>query len=423
MTSAVFVALVSLMLFPLAAMRAHASDYAADPENYLRALRALGPGDTLTLRSGLYRHGLPLHDIHGDPQRPIVIRGPRAGAPAVLLGRPDANTVSLARASYITVRDLLIDGLHLPVDAVKAEGRGGLVHHITLEGLTIVGHDFAQDIVAISTQSPAWAWVIRDNYIVGAGTGLYLGSSDGSAPFIAGLIEGNLVVNTIGYNIQIKHQAERSDVPSAPAGQSVTILRNNVFGKSRNASAGEFARPNVLLGHFPLRGSGRTDRYEVVDNVFFDNPNEALFQGEGNLLLERNLFFNPHGDAVVVQPHHDIPRRVSIVDNFVAASGRGVRVRGGDPGLEQAVARNAVYAREAIDGDAMQDNETGPFSAAPAAIPRWLARAKDTAPRATRLRLLERRACALIASATATESMQPDPALCAFLRTLADAAR
>jgi hypothetical protein len=427
MRRAILAGLAATVLFPLVAMLAHASDYVGNPENYLRTLRVLGPGDTLTLRAGLYRDGLPLHDIHGDAQHQIVICGPRFGAPAVLLGRPDANTVSLATASYITLRDMWLDGLHLPVDGVKAEGRGGPVHHITLERLTIVGHDFAQDIVAISTQSPAWGWVIRDNYIIGAGTGLYLGSSDGSAPFIAGVIEDNLIVDTIGYNIEIKHQAERPKLPDAPTGQSVTILRNNVFAKTRNGSTGKSARPNVLVGHFPLRGSGRTDRYEVVDNLFFDNANEALFQGEGNLLLERNVFFNAHGDAIVVQPHNDIPRRVSIVDNFVAASGRGVRVRGGDPDLEQAVARNAVYARETIDGGALHDNETGPFSAAPAALSGWLARARETAPPVTRLRSLERRACALSGSAADTVdaraySTRPDPALCTFLHTLADAA-
>jgi hypothetical protein len=421
MTSGFLVALIPAVFFSLAAGHASASEYAAGPENYLSTLRALGPGDTLTLRAGMYLQGLPLHDIHGDAQRRIVIQGPRAGNPAVLLGRLDANTVSLVRASYITVRDLSIDGLHLPVDAVKAEWRGGTVHHITLERLIIVGHDFAQDIIAISTQSPAWNWIIRENTIIGAGTGFYLGSSDGSAPFIAGLIEDNLVVDTIGYNLQIKHQVERAPVPGAPTEQSVTILRNNVFVKSRNASTGESARPNVLLGHFPLRGTGRTDRYEVVDNVFFDNPSEALFQGEGNLVIQRNIFFNPHGDAVVVRPHNDIPRNVSIGYNFVAATGSGVRVWGGDPGLEQVVARNAVYAGKAIEGGVLHDNQTGPFSAAPAAITRWLESARDTA-RAKRLRSLERRACASIESA-GTGSIQPDPALCTFLRTLADVAR
>ncbi len=420
MKAAFLAALIPALAFALSTLPARASDHVAGPEDYVSVVRALVAGDTLTLRPGMYRDGLPLHDIHGDARQPIVIQGPRAGVPAVLLGRPDANTVSLARASYITVRDIAIDGLHLPVDAVKAEGRGGTVHHITLERLIIVGHDFAQDIIAISTKSPAWAWVIRDNLIVGAGTGMYLGSSDGTAAFIAGVIEGNIIVNTTGYNIEIKQQSERSDAPDAPTEQSVTILRNNLFVKSRNASTGHFARPNLLLGHFPLRGSGRTDRYEVVDNVFFDNASEALFQGEGNLVVKGNVFFNPHGDAIVIQPHHDIPRSVSIVDNFVASAGRGVRVRGGDPALEQLVARDAVYAREPLDGGTLRENETGPFSAAPASLSAWLARRGDKARRAKLLQSFERRACAPMAPAVSAPP-QPDPSLCAFLRTLIDA--
>jgi hypothetical protein len=420
MTSAFVAALIPALVLALATLPVRASDHVAGPEDYLSAVRALVAGDTLTLRPGMYRDGLPLHDIHGDARLPIVIQGPRAGAPAVLLGRPDANTVSLARASYIAVRDVTIDGLHLPVDAVKAEGRGGMVHHITLERLIIVGHDFAQDIIAISTKSPAWSWVIRDNLIIGAGTGMYLGNSDGTAPFIAGVIEGNIIANTIGYNIEIKQQSERPDVPEMPVGQSVTVLRNNLFVKSRNASTGEFARPNLLLGHFPLRGSGRTDRYEVVGNVFFDNASEALFQGEGNLVLRGNVFFNPHGDAIVIQPHHDIPRSVSIVDNFVGSAGRGVRVHGGDPRLEQLVARDAVYAAEPLDGGTLRDNQTGPFSAAPASLSAWLARASDKARRAKLFRSFERRACGPMTLAV-TAPPQPDPSLCAFLRTLVDA--
>jgi hypothetical protein len=41
--------------------------------------------------------------------------------------------------------------------------------------------------------TPTWGRIIRRNVIDGAGTGIYLGNSDGSAPFVAGIIENNLI--------------------------------------------------------------------------------------------------------------------------------------------------------------------------------------------------------------------------------------
>ena len=49
-----------------------------------------------------------------------------------------------------------------------------------------------------------------------ARNGLYLGNSDSSGPFIAGIIEDKLIVDTIGYNIEIKPQAEPPKLPDAP---------------------------------------------------------------------------------------------------------------------------------------------------------------------------------------------------------------
>src|ERR1700720_3040376 len=65
MTSAFVATLIPALVFALATLPARASDYVAGPEDYLSAVRALVAGDTLTLRPGMYRDGLPLHDIHG----------------------------------------------------------------------------------------------------------------------------------------------------------------------------------------------------------------------------------------------------------------------------------------------------------------------------------------------------------------------
>ena len=97
-------------------------------------------------------------------------------------------------------------------------------------------------MVVISTKCPAWGWVIRDNEIIGAGAGIYLGDSDGSDPFIAGLIEHYPVVDTLGYNLQVEHQISNPDITGIPEGQNVTIIHHNVFSKAGGGSDAPMAR-------------------------------------------------------------------------------------------------------------------------------------------------------------------------------------
>ena len=337
----------------------YAETFRATPSDYLMILKKLQPGDHLLLASGEYRDGLPLHRLNGKAGKPIVITGPTAGDPAILLGRSGANTVSIVDSSYLTLRNMLLDGQGLDVDGVKAEGHARWAHHITLENLRIVNHHHDQQIVGISTKCPAWGWVIRGNVIIGAGTGMYLGHSNGSAPFVGGLIENNLIVDTIGYNLQIKHQTERAHVEGMPGGKSVTVIRHNVFSKLANGSRGRMARPNLLVGHWPPTGSGAEDVYAIYGNFFYQNPNEALFQGEGNIAFYSNVLVNTHGDAINVQAHNGVPRRVDVFRNTILAASSGIRISGGDPAHRQQVMANVVFAKASIAGGEQHANQTG----------------------------------------------------------------
>ncbi|GAB4178315.1 MAG: hypothetical protein OHK0026_02820 [Rhodocyclaceae bacterium] len=344
----------------------------ADPASYRERLRTLAPGDTLRLAPGEYAGGLPVHGLSGGPGNPIVIRGPARGAPAIFVARPGHNTVSIIDSRYVEIRDLVLEGRGVPVDAVKCEGHARWAHHITLENLLVLGHGNNQQTVGISTKCPAWDWTIRGNTILGAGTGMYLGDSDGSAPFVAGRIEYNVIIDSLGYNLQVKHQKPRPLLPGMPEGPSVTVIRHNVFAKPRAGSA-ESARPNVLVGHFPLEGPGREDRYAIYGNFFYENLHEALFQGEGNVALYSNLFVNRHGDGIHIQPHNDVPRRIEIAFNTVLAAGTGIRVlrkAEAAPSPRQAVRANAVFAASPIDAQ----DAAGNFTAAMAESARYLNR-------------------------------------------------
>jgi len=357
-------AVLSLLLAGLASAGG-AADYHAGPEDYRAYLSRLAAGDRLILREGDYDRGLPLHKLEGRADAPIVVVGPASGPRARFLARPGANTLSLLDVRHVVIRNLELDGRNLPVDAVKAEGHARFAHFVTLENLHIHDHAASQQSVGISSKCPAFGWVVRGNRIERVGTGMYFGDSDGSDPFVAGLIEGNHVSDTLGYSLQIKHQRARpADMPEADARHD-TVIRRNLFAKAGPLPVpGEkpaTLRPNVLVGHFPVGGPGGEDRYLIHGNLFWQNPGEALLQGEGNLAVYNNVFVNRLGPAVRIQPHNDIPRQVEVFHNTVLARGEGIalRQREGAPEFVQRVTRNLVFAARPLLGGEQHDNVTG----------------------------------------------------------------
>lgn len=369
----------------------------AGPGTYRALLRTLRPGDRLMLEPGVYADGLPLHGLTGATAAPIAIEGPSGTRRAIFRARSGAHTVSIVDSAHIAIRGLYLDGQNLPVDGVRAEGNARWAHHVTLEWLTIVKHGAHQQVVGISTKCPAWGWVIRGNEILGAGTGLYLGDSNGRAPFFEGVVENNVVVRPLGYCMQIKHQHARPAPAGATPAGAFTVIRGNRFEKGSQPVDPGNARPNVLVGHFPLQGTGSNDQYVVYGNVFEDNAQESLFQGEGNIALYSNLFVNRHGDGMRIQPHNHLPRTVSIFGNTVVVSGVGISVAGGEPGYRRYVANNAIFAEEPLRADATGINYTAPLDRAPMELLAPLASTaeRDFAPRPGALRGGERIPAAL----------------------------
>lgn len=348
------------------------ADYRASAADYREAIRHLKPGDRLLLAPGTYYQGLPLHRLAGQADRPITIEAADPLARPRFIARPGSNTVSLVDVRHLVLRDLELDGNDVPVDALKAEGHSHYADFITIERLYI--HDYAasQQNVGISTKCPAFGWIIRDTRIARAGTGMYLGDSDGSDPFVAGLIEGNHVSHTRGYNMQIKHQTARSP---GVTGRHDTVIRYNVFSK-RSSVPGPDARPNLLLGHFPLTGPGAADRYLVYGNLFLDNPSEALVQAEGRVALYDNVLINAGGDAIHIQPHNDVPRDIDIFSNTVLASGTGIRIRRGGTRYRQRLSANLIAAGVPVEGGERGGNVLLRYR------PEWLtAGVGDLAPR------------------------------------------
>lgn len=335
-----------------------AADYRAGAEDYRDYLRRLQPGDRLLLEPGDYRQGLALNNLSGRSGQPVIIEAANPAAPPHFIARPGANTASLVDVRHLVLRHLEFDGRNQPVDAIKAEGHSRYADFITLEHLFIHDHAASQQNVGISTKCPAFGWIIKSNRIERVGTGIYLGDSDGSDPFVGGLIEANRVAHTLGYNLQIKHQKMRL---GEYRDRSDTVIRYNVFSK-RDALPGPQARPNVLLGHFPLAGAGSEDRYLLYGNLFLHNPSEALLQAEGRVGVYDNVFINGSGDAIHIQAHNDVPRDMAIFSNTVLASGIGIQVRRAEGApYRQRVIANVVAAGSPLQGGEAVHNITLPY--------------------------------------------------------------
>jgi hypothetical protein len=355
-------AVLIFLLLALAAVKGRAAVINADPSNYKGLVAGLKPGDTLNLAAGTYPL-LSLRDLNGTAAAWITIQGPASGAPATVTVNPAnpacCNLVQLGNTSYVAIRNLRVDSAL--VDAIDGVNSSGITHNILVENCTFVGQGSHQQTVAISTKGTAWNWTIRGNSITEAGTGMYLGNSTGDSPFIAGVIENNLMVDTIGYNVQIKWQRPYTAPAGLPAGPNRTIIRNNVFIKNKAQSAWrtdqvDGARPNLLVGGYPTSGTGANDTYEIYGNFFYENKDgEALVQGSGWVSLHDNVFVGGSYRAINLI-NHDLPiRRGYVYNNTIYGQVRGVTVSGSS--LEDSlVTGNLILANEGVNAPVQKDN-------------------------------------------------------------------
>lgn len=340
---------------------AGAANVPATPSDYTSKLATLAPGDTLELAAGDYTSGMTLSGMNGAQGQPITIEGPAGGA-ARFLGNASRNTIDITNSSYITIRNLTLDGQDIVgIDAIKAGGGAtDWAHHITIEGCTIERHDggtTSQQTVGISTKIVAWDWVVRNNLIDGAGTGIYLGNSDGTRAFIGGLIEHNVFRKTLGYNMEIKYQLARESVPGVPTDDRVTIIRHNVFIKSSSLPSPDGVRPNLLVDGFPDSGPGSNDHYEIYGNLFFHNDDDALLQASGRVHVHDNIFVDSLNPALRMIDHDGKTVIEALVyNNTIYDTATGVAFSSAPSGISL-VAGNAIFSPAPISGTMTDEHD------------------------------------------------------------------
>jgi hypothetical protein len=328
----------------LVAASAAGANKTADPTNYRTVISGLVAGDVLTLSAGLYTNNLYITGRNGTPSNWITIQGPASGVAEIRASSTGTNCCEITNSSYVAIKNLKFEGQHWSGPfAFSAKGEGSnTVHHILIEGCTIVNWDGGQQTVGISTKATTWDWTIRGNTILRCGTGLYLGNSDGSCPFIRGTIENNLIQDPIGYCMEIKWQSSRTAKPGMPTDPCSTIIRDNVWIK--NNSPGESARPNMLVGGFPTTGLGSNDLYEIYGNLYYHNPYESLLQASGRVAIHDNVFVDGTGGPAIALQNHDLPLRLAhVYNNTIYSAYRGIRVLN-VPDQGHAIIGNVAFA-------------------------------------------------------------------------------
>jgi hypothetical protein len=346
---------------------ARAADVNADPSNYTQMLATLEPGDTLHLAAGTYAPTgstpLPLSNLKGTASQWITVTGPAAEPPtAVFRASPDGccDIVEITNSSYLAIENLYIDGNHVS-GAFGISAKGGtsnLVHDIRVDGNTFVNidddgdpADLGQQDDGISTKTPTWGWIIHGNQIIGAGTGMYLGNSDGSDPFVEGIIDDNLVDEPTGYCIEIKQQNPWPTVQGIPTQPTATLISNNVFIKKDHAATTSGGRPQVLVDGFPTTGAGAQNHYEIYGNLFFHDDEDYLLQATGRAHVHDNIFVDDSMYGGVNFTDHDGYSVIDAIayDNTVYGVGTGIAFSSAPSGIGFAVG-NAIFATTAFSG-------------------------------------------------------------------------
>jgi hypothetical protein len=349
------------------AMPAHATDVNADPSNYTQLLTTLKPGDTLHLAAGTYAPTgstpLPLSNLQGTSSQWITVTGPPVDPPtAVFRASPDGccDVVEITNSSYLAIESLYIDGNHVnSAFGISAKGEtANLVHDIRIDSNTLVNidndgdpADLGQQDDGISTKTPTWGWIIHRNTIIGAGTGMYLGNSTGSDPFIDGIIDDNLIEAPTGYCIEIKQQNPWPTVAGIPTQPTATLISNNVFIKKDHAATTSGPRPQVLVDGFPTTGPGGQNHYEIYGNLFFHDDEDYLLQATGRVHVHDNIFVDDSMYGGVNFTDHDGYTVIDAIayNNTVYGVGTGIAFSSAPSGTGFAVG-NAIFATTAFSG-------------------------------------------------------------------------
>ncbi|RYG25222.1 hypothetical protein EON82_07930 [bacterium] len=107
-----------------------------DADGLMRLARAAAPGTTISLRSGEYRGGIWLSELHGTKAKPIVIRGLDPKNPPKIVG--GSSAIHLSEVSHLVLQDLVVQGAK--DNGINVDDGGTYdtpSHHVTIRRVVV----------------------------------------------------------------------------------------------------------------------------------------------------------------------------------------------------------------------------------------------------------------------------------------------
>lgn len=142
-------ALIAFAPLAFAAIPAPAGPEITSHAELREALRSAKPGDTITLAATTFEGTLTVTDLHGEKDKPIVIRGASSERRPTFrnrAGQPGGEGIHLSHVSYITLENIGIQGTDSNGLNIDDGGRldspsvGVTVRNIFIDGIVATGN-------------------------------------------------------------------------------------------------------------------------------------------------------------------------------------------------------------------------------------------------------------------------------------------
>lgn len=313
----------------------------SEPGSLNGAIRLAQPGDEIILKDGIYRQFVRFRRS-GTRGNPITLRAENPQQATIAL-RPGVregkfggknSVINTKPFSYITIRNLTVDGMGLGESGITADNGSNLIieyNHIRNTGSGGIGMKAATDSI------------IRFNLIENTGAsllgeGMYIGESNGMLTVSRLEVYGNIIRRTCmnfidskrgNQNINVHHNImedllpgrSRPDLNAAASsdgfvllgssGQNGSRVENNIFRNTRRD------RPAQLLK------ISQNSRHLVKNNVFHNVNNQRAISGHQNgttspTVITANVFHNL--SSYVVNSIAGEIGGINIIDNKMDAA-------------------------------------------------------------------------------------------------------
>ena len=279
--------LIILAMVLLFTMTANAKEHKVRPNTWDNVCAKLQPGDTMVMTPGKYR-GLHLLDVHGTPEKPIIIKG-RLGKTII-----ECNKIDNWENSWGS--------------GIVARGNS----NIRFTGITFDGLDIGKSGINMHRSEDSHS----TNIIVEECEFKNFNNADYEAPIGSWTHLENLIVRNCTFENALKAVTLHSH--ESDYGFSGVILENNVFHNIKLAAIYTKGEPfleredgihlviryNTFLTEDEAQHLVYLEAKEpasIYGNTFYGNSKESMIMANSVLVVHDNLFIDPQENASALE--------------------------------------------------------------------------------------------------------------------------